>query len=88
MFSLLEDEETSNNLVAGCLEKDELQLETSDNLVAVCLEEHQIQLRKRTRFNRYTERMFSLVDFVYRDLTMTFLLVTNIMLISMGAIII
>ena len=58
--------------------------EASDNLVAGGLEEYELQLWQRNRFNHYTARFLSSVDFIYIDLTVTFLLVTTIMLIGAG----
>ena len=58
--------------------------ETSDNLVVGCLEEDELQSWKRNRFSIYTTRILSSVDLIYRDLTVTFLLVTTIMLIGAG----
>ena len=47
-----------------------------------------MHFQKRIRFSRHSARILSPVDFIYRDLTVTFLLVTTIMLIGTGAILI
>ena len=46
------------------------------------------QFGNETVFNRYTARMLSSVEFIYRELTVTFLFVTTIMLIGTCAIVI
>ena len=49
--------------------------------IYVCIH---VYIWKRDRFNRYTARIVSSVDFIYRDFTVTFLLVITIMLIGAG----
>ena len=61
--------------------------ETINNLVASCLEKDELHLWKQNCFNRYTARNFSAV-FMYRDLIVSFLLVTFVMLIDAGVIVV
>ena len=61
--------------------------ETIINLVASCLEKDELHLWKKHCFNRYTARILPSV-FLYRDLIVSFLLVTTVMLIDAGAIVV